>query len=311
MLAARYHQFGGVDVLRVEDVPDPQPAAGEVLVRVRAAALNPKDVLLRRGKFRLLGGGFPRWVGYDWAGDVVAVGPGVTNAAVGDKLFGMINAQRAGSCAQLACVLPGECAPLPWGLSYEDAAALPLASLTALQALRDHGRLSPGGTVLIHGASGGVGTMAIQIAVALGAQVTTTSSARNLELCTSLGAHQALDYAAGDPRERGPFDVVFDVFGNRTFELVKPWLNKGGTMVSTVPKPRMVAAHLLTRLGGRRARLVVVRSRREDLEFLAGLVRRGALRPVVDRVFPLAEIGAAQAHVETKRARGKVVVAIP
>jgi NADPH:quinone reductase-like Zn-dependent oxidoreductase len=312
VLAATFDRFGPVDVLNVVDVPDPVPAEGEILVRVRAAALNPKDVLLRRGKFRwLIWGKFPRPVGYDWAGEVAAVGPGVSGVTAGDKLFGMINAQRGGACAQFVSVKADECAALPWGLSMEDAAAIPLAALTALQALRDLGSLRPGNTLLIHGASGGVGTMAIQVAVALGAQVTTTSSARNVELCASLGAHQALDYAGADPREKGPFDVVFDVFGNRSFETVKHILNPRGVLVSTVPKPRLVANHVLTRVGGKKARLVVVHSNRKDLLVLCGMVQRGELRPVVDRVFPLAEIRDAQALLETKRARGKVVLAIP
>lgn len=312
MRAIVYDRYGPPEVLEVRELPSPVPAAGEVLVRVRAAALNPKDSLIRKGKFRAVTRArFPRLLGYDVAGVVGAVGEHVTRFRVGDDVFGMKQAWAGGTIAEEVCMLGDELALKPPKLSFEDAAALPLAGLTALQALRDEGRLKPGQKVLINGGSGGVGVFAIQIARALGAHVTTTSSARNLELCRSLGAHETWDYAAKNGLEPGAgWDVFFDVFGNRRFSRVRAALSPTGTYVSTVPAVNTAVLHVLTRFSARRARLVVVHSNGRDLEQLAQWAHAGTLAAVVDRVVPFTEVGSGQAHVETKRARGKVVIAV-
>ena len=190
---------------------------------------------------------------------------------------------------------------------------MPLASLTALQALRDLGELVPGQRVLIHGASGGVGVHAVQIAKVLGAHVTTLTSAAAVELVRSLGADEAIDRATWQPTPPTPaaaFDVVFDVFGNRTFGEMRSLLTARGTFISTVPKLHVVLSRFRTALTRPRARLVVVRSRRADLEWLAALVERGQLRAVIDRVLPLAHIAEAQRYLATRRARGKVVLRV-
>lgn len=312
-----YDRYGGPEVLALRDVPAPTPRRGEVRVRVMAAALNAKDVLVRRGKMRhLVGWRLPRGVGYDWAGVVDAVGPATEGARVGERLFGMLQDHLGGACAEQCIVRVDQCAPMPAGLSFEEGAAVPLAAQTALQALRDVARVGSGARVLIHGASGGVGTFAVQVAKALGAHVTTTSSAANLALCRELGADVTLDYA-GEPipgaglarLAEGPaFDALFDVFGNVRFTDARAALQPHGTFVSTVPAPHVLAAVLRTVFARRRARLVVVRSRRADLQQLGRWVEEGRLRPVVDRVFDWTEIAAAQAYIETKRARGKVVL---
>lgn len=312
MRAIVYERYGPPEVLQVRELPSPVPTSGEVLVRVHAAALNPKDSLVRKGKFRgVTGTRFPRLLGYDVAGVVGALGPGVTRLQVGDEVFGMKQAWAGGTIAEEVCMRTDELALKPSKLSFEDAAALPLAGLTALQALRDEGRVKQGQKVLINGGSGGVGVFAIQLARALGAHVTTLSSARNLELCTSLGAHQAWDYATRNGLDAGAgWDVFFDVFGNRRFAQVRSALSASGTYVSTVPAVNTVVMHVLTRFFARRARLVVVKSNGRDLEQLAQWADAGALSAVVDRVVPLTEVASGQAHVETKRARGKVVVRV-
>jgi NADPH:quinone reductase-like Zn-dependent oxidoreductase len=312
MRAIVYERYGPPEVLEVRELPSPLPAAGEVLVSVHAAALNPKDSLIRKGKFRrVTGNRFPRGLGYDLSGVVRAVGPGVTRLRAGDEVFGMKNGWAGGTVADEVCAPEGELALKPKGLSFEDAAALPLAGLTALQALRDEGRVQPGQRVLIHGASGGVGVFAIQVARALGAHVTTTSSARNLELCRSLGAQETWDYTQQTGLSDGAgWDVFFDVFGNRSFGQVRRALGPKGTYVSTVPGAQTVVLHFATRFLSRRARLVVVKSNTRDLEQLAQWVEAGSLRAVIDRVVPFTEAAAAQAHVETRRARGKVVISL-
>ncbi len=312
MKAALYERYGASDVLRVADVPTPRLGEGEALVRVRAAALNPKDVLLRMGKlpFFVASFGFPKRVGFDWAGEVVALGRADPRVRVGDALYGMIQSSRAGACATFAAVRLAECAAKPVGLDFEQAAAIPLAAQTALQALRDVAHVTPGDRVLVNGASGGVGTFAVQLAREMGAHVTTTSSAANLALCTELGADVALDYATGDPLAAGPYDVVFDVFGNRPFAAVRRAMRPRATHVSTVLRGHVFAGIAKTLASAQRARLVVVRSRRADLEHLGRLVTAGRLRPIVDCVFGLDEIREAEDRVATKHARGKVVVRV-
>jgi NADPH:quinone reductase-like Zn-dependent oxidoreductase len=315
MKVAEYDRYGDPSVLVVRERPQPVARRGRVVVRVRAAALNPKDVLTRSGKFRLFAGRrFPKRVGYDWAGEIADVGQGVTDLAVGDPVFGMIQAWTAGACGELVEVLPDELARKPARLDWEHAAALPLASLTALQALRDVGELAPGQRVLIHGASGGVGVHAVQIARALGAHVTTLTSAAAMDLVRSLGAEQTIDRATWQPAPPSSpadaFDVVFDVFGNRTFDEMRPLLTPRGTFVSTVPKRHVVLSRFRTAFRRPRARLVVVRSRRVDLEWLAARCERGELRAVVDRTLPLSDITEAQRYLATRRARGKVVIRI-
>jgi NADPH:quinone reductase-like Zn-dependent oxidoreductase len=315
-----YDRYGGLDVLSLREVPTPRAEAGEVLVRIRAAALNPKDSLVRKGRFRALSGldawsgrSFPKRVGVDFAGEVVHVGRGVRDLAAGDRVWGALEevTYRRGTIATYAAMRAREVAAMPSTLSFEEAAALPLVALTGLQALRDLARLAPGDRVCIHGASGGVGTVAIQLACALGGVVTTTSSARNLELCRSLGAVEALDYASEDAFDgTRSYRVVFDAFGDLSLARVRPALAARGIYVSTVPSRRVLVDALRTLLGWPRARLVVVRSRRADLDALRAYVEAGRLRPVIDRVVPFDDAIEAVRHLETKRARGKIVIAI-
>lgn len=300
--AVVFDRYGGLDVLELRDVPVARARAGELHVRVRAAALNPKDALVRKGRFsRLSGRTFPKRVAVDFAGETDS----------GEPVFGVLEEVRylRGALAEELVCERRECARMPTGLSFEEAAALPLCSLTALQALRDLAHVRPGDRVAIHGASGGVGTVAIQIARAFGAHVTTTSSAKNLELCRSLGADDALDYGTGELLRRS-YRVIFDVYGNLSFGQVRHALSPGGTFVSTVPSARILLDTLRTLRSDKRARLVLIRSRREDLETIAGMVERGELRPVIDRVEPFDRHREAFAHLETKRARGKIVVRV-
>lgn len=312
MKAVEYDRYGSPSVLEVREVPRPSPGRGELLVRVRAAALNPKDVLLRSGKFRLLTGfWFPKRVGFDWAGEIAEVGPGVSGISEGAAFYGMLGGFRGGACAEYLVARPGDCAPKPASLGFEHAAAVPLAASTALQALRDVARLERGMRVLVNGASGGVGVFALQLAKVLGAHVTSTSSAGNLELCRRLGADVALDYRATDPLA-GPdrFDVVFDVFGNRRPGEARRVLTARGVYVTTVPKPRILVDVARTLFAGPRVRLVSVRPRSADLRLIAALVDEGRLAPVVERSFPLEQIVAAEEQVGSKHTRGKVVVRI-
>ncbi|HZO16720.1 MAG TPA: NAD(P)-dependent alcohol dehydrogenase [Polyangiaceae bacterium] len=312
MRAVVYTKYGPADVLSIEEWPTPEVGDDDVLVRVHAAALNPKDCLVRKGKYKVITGRrFPRLLGYDYAGEVMECGRSVRHLSVGDKVFGMIQSWSGGACADYVVARASECAPMPASLGWEEAAAIPLAGQTALQALRDIGGVQPGMRVLINGASGGVGTFAIQIAKILGAQVTAIASAANHAFCRELGADETIDY-----REQSPFsgsatyDVVFDVFGNRSPSEVLPVLRSPGTMVTTVPSMKTALGVARTLLTRRRVRFVYVRSKAADLVTLASYVEQGKLAPVVQEVFPLSEVRAASMQIETKRTRGKIVLRV-
>ncbi len=300
--ALSFDRYGSVEVLGVRELPLAEPREGELLVRVRAAALNPKDSFVRKGRFKLLSGWrFPKRVGVDFAGEVVS-GAGF---ARGDRVYGALEeiTYRRGTVADHVVVRAREVSAMPPSLSFEEAAALPLVSLTALQALRDI--VGPGDRVLLHGASGGVGTVAIQIARSLGAHVTTTSSPPNFALCRELGADETLDYR--EPLT-GRYRAIFDIFGNLSFDRVRGML--GETYITTVPSARIALDVARTLASKPRARLIVVRSRREDLEHITTLVEQKRLRPVIDRVVPFADAIEAMRHLESKHARGKVVIRI-
>jgi NADPH:quinone reductase-like Zn-dependent oxidoreductase len=311
--AVLYDRYGAVDVLRMGIVADPEPVGTDVVVRVHSAALNPKDALFRRGRFaRFSGRDFPKRVGVDFAGIVDAAGPRAS-LAVGTRVFGALQEWRyvRGTLAEKVLAHASEVATLPDAVDFDAGAAVALAGLTSLQALRNLGRVRPGDVVAIHGASGGVGTIAIQIARVLGARVVTTSSARNVPLCRSLGADEALDYETRPlERPRGDVACLFDVFGNLRFDAVKPSLRRDGVLVTTVPSPSALLHELAARIRGRR-RLIVVRPNRPDLEALGAWVATGRVRPVIDSVQPLSEMIDAHRVLESKRARGKIVLRVP
>lgn len=313
MRALIYREFGSAEVLEwADEQPTPVPGPDQVLVKVAAGSINPKDVLLRKGVFpRLLDREkLPRGSGLDLAGSVVARGEQVTDLKVGDQVFGMTNRFAGGVHAELAAIDADQVALAPDSLTVVEAAAVPLAALTALQALRDCAGLQAGQTVLINGASGGVGHFAVQVARCLGAEVTAVCGARNLEFVQRLGAQQAVDYRQ-TPATQVPrtFDVVFDVFGAGRFGQYHRQLGRNGIYVNTIPKPVTALAEGRARLGlGRRNRLVIVNSNRRDLNLLRTWIDAGRLRPVVDGEYLFSEAAKGHRHVESRHTRGKVVL---
>jgi NADPH:quinone reductase-like Zn-dependent oxidoreductase len=313
MKAAQYDRYGGPEVIEIREVETPQTPAGKLRVRVAAAAINPKDALTRAGKFKSMAGPqFPKALCYDFAGVVDELGAGMVGFRLGEPVFGMLNGWPAGAAAEYLIADPVATAPKPASLSYVEAAALPLAAQTALQALRDLAGARAGSKVLIHGASGGVGTLAVQIAKALGARVTALCGADSVALVRGLGADEVIDYREQPPEaltER--YDCFFDVFGNQSFGRIKACLATRGVYVTTVPNRRNVIDHLRTRLWpGRRARLVVVKSKRADLETLSRWVGEGRLRPIIAAEFDLADIRSAHQGIQTRRTHGKLILRI-
>jgi len=311
MRAIVIDEYGDPDTLHLATVPRPVPTRGQVLVRTRFVGVNPKDVIVRKGKFKIATGNkFPLIVGHDIAGEVMEAGVGA-DLAEGDRVYGMINDFAGRAYAEYAAVNCDQLAKAPSSIELRVAAAVPLAAQTALQALRDDAHLKPGQHVLINGASGGVGVFAVQIAKILGAQVTAVCSERNVELVSELGADRVIDYNQTelvDVDER--FDAIFDVFGNYSFGKVAHLLTPRSTYVQTIPSSRIFKDVARTFVRRKRAKLVVVKSRRDQLEWIRQQIDAGSMRVVVDRSFALDEAPEAHRYMETKRARGKVVLEV-
>ena len=310
MKALVFEQYGSPDVLQLREVEKPIPGDQQILVRVRAASVNPKDLMVRKGKFRLFTGKrFPIISGYDFAGDVAALGSKVNQFEVGEPVFGMLGGWRSGTFAEYVAVDVKDVARIPPNISYEEAAAMPMAGLTALQGLRDYGRLAAGMEVCINGASGGVGTFAIQIAKNIGARVTAVTSYRNIEMVQMLGADATIDYTLRDVLETSQnCHLFFDVFGNKSFAGAKPLLRKSGIYVTTIPSMRNFRDEFISYLQIKKARVVRVRSNVHDLDKLGLWVRSFQLKIIIDRILPLENAAEAHRYLETKRAQGKVVI---
>ncbi len=319
--------YGTSDVLRLEDVANPVPGEGEVLVRIAAASVNAADWHIMRGEPRvarlmdrtIFGRRGPRQPirGRDLAGTIEAVGPGVVGWKVGDEVLG----EDEATLAEYAAVPAASLARRPAGLSVEEAAALPLAAVTADLCLTA-GAVRAGQRVLVVGASGGVGTFAVQLAVASGATVTGVCSTRNVELVTTLGASAVVDYTEQDfTRTGASYDVVVDLVGNRRLRDLRRVVAKGGTLVLSGggnpgegrilgPVGLMAKGGLFGRLLGLRVQIPLAKPDAARLGELAVMAAAGELRPVIERTFPLADAAAAIRHLEVEHARGKVVVTV-
>ncbi|MEU1520084.1 NAD(P)-dependent alcohol dehydrogenase [Streptomyces sp. NPDC005811] len=317
MKAALYDRFGGPEVLYVGRIPRPEPKTGEVLVRVRAVSVNGGEAAGRSGKVPLITGRrFPQRVGLDLAGEVASLGPAVTDLTVGDRVWGVLGlASGFGSAAEYVTVPADRLGRIPDGLGPVRAAALLTGGTTAITALRDKARLRRGESLLVRGAAGGVGSVAVQLGRALGAEVTGLARAANLDFVRDgLGAHHAVDHRAVRPDQLGRFDVVLDTVGTDLSDYRK-LLVPGGRMVTVALDHERVAATLgiiaASAVHGRsRVRFFSGNPKRPLLDDLARHTAEGLLRPPVDTVFPLEEISAAHQALANGGVRGKYVVRI-
>jgi len=322
MKAIVIEKYGSPDVLQFKEVERPTPKDNQVLVRVQAASANPLDWHLMRGEpfiARLVGTGLLKpkssRVGADVAGRVEAVGKDVTQFKPGDEVFGTCN----GSFAEYACAREDRLALKPANVSFEEAAAIPVAATTALQGLRDKGQIQPGQKVLVNGASGGVGTFAVQIAKLYGTEVTGVCSTRNLDLVRKIGADHVVDYTQEDftKNEQQRYDLIFDAVGNRSVSDYKRALKPGGTcaVAGFSSMPRMfehsALGPLRSKTGNKKVGgMGMAKINQNDLVFLKQLVETQKVRPVIDRRYPLNEVPEAIRYLEAGHAQGKVVITV-
>jgi len=323
MKAIVYHRYGSPDVLSYEEMAKPAPAENEVLIRVRAAAVNPYDWYFMRGEpyaVRIMARGLrkpkdPR-LGADVAGEIEAVGRSIRQFKPGDAVFGSCK----GAFAEYTCASESKLAIKPDNVTFEQAASVPIAAFTALQGLRDKGKIQPGQKVLINGAAGGVGTFAVQIAKSLGAEVTGVCSTRNVEMVRSIGADQVVDYTQEDfTKSARRYDVILDCVGNHSFSECRRVLNPRGIYVGAGgtsdnwmigPLTSAIKALVLSWFVSQKQVMVLAKPSKEDLTIMGKLMESGKVTPVIDRSYSLSEVPDAIRYLEAGHARGKVVITV-
>ena len=321
MKAIVYYNYGSPDVLRCEEIEKPTAGDDEVLIRVRAASVNPLDWHFLRGTpyiLRLMGGlRKPKItrLGVDVAGQVEAVGRNVSQFKPGDEVFGSCR----GAFAEYVCTSEQALVEKPENVTFEEAASAPVAGFTALQALRDKGHIQPGQKVLVNGAAGGVGTYAVQIAKSFGAEVTGVCSTRNVGLVQSIGADRVIDYTQEDfTASGGRYDIILDCVANHSLSECRRVLNHHGTYVIVGgpngrwlgPLARPLKAVVLSRFVSQNLVMVMTKSNKEDLALVCSLMEAGKLTPVIDRRYRLNEVPEAIRYLEEGHARGKVIITL-
>jgi NADPH:quinone reductase-like Zn-dependent oxidoreductase len=324
MKAMVQDHYGATEILELRDVATPAMGPDQVLIRVRAAAVNPADWAIMGGvpyiarPAPIYGLRKPKNPvrGTDVAGEVAAVGPGVTRFRPGDSVFGWCS----GAFAEYASVAQSAVELKPRNLSFDEAAAVPMAGFVALQALRDHGRVQAGQKVLINGASGGIGTFAVQIAKSLGAEVTGVCSSANTDLVRSIGADRVIDYTREDFTTNGEhYDLILDNVGNRSLSDLRRALTPAGTLIPNAggfgnrwfaSAGRLIAATVSFRFASQRLGRFLVSPTHEDLVVLKDLIEAGTITPVIDRTYALSETAQAMDRVGTGHASGKVVISV-
>ncbi|MEG4815142.1 NAD(P)-dependent alcohol dehydrogenase [Microcoleus sp. K5-D4] len=313
MKAVAFDRYGSAEELQYRELEKPIAKSNELLVRVRASSVNPVDWKIRQGHLQLLTGfNFPRIVGSDISGVVVEVGREVTKFQPGDEVYTFLNPISGGACAEYAVVAESDAAIKPKNITHAEAAAVPIAGLTALQSLRDLGKIQAGNKVLINGASGGVGTFSVQVAKAMNAEVTGVCSAKNRELVKSLGADFVLDYEEIDfTQQTDKYDIILDAVGTRTFAECEKVLQPEGIYISTLPSFENLAPMLTSWfISGKKAKFILANANPSDLGALRELIESDKVEPIVDRTYSLAEVAAAHAYSETGRAIGKIAIVI-
>lgn len=314
MKAVVIRKYGSASDLKIEEVEKPSAKNKEVLIEIYASSVNPIDWKLRSGMLRFIYPlSFPAILGFDVCGQIVELGEGVTRYKKGDWVYARSDRKAGNAYTQYIALNEEVIAPKPVHMSANEAAATPLAALTAFQGLRDHGRLQAGQTVLINGASGGVGIYAVQIAKAMSATVVAVCSAKNSDLVKSLGADKIIDYRKSDPLGGDQkYPVIFDAVGNLGYVRAKAHLERGGRYVTTLPGMSVMASMLAAKLGlpGRHGIFFSMKPDSAGLKQINQWVEEGKLRTIIDSTFSLDDIKKAHERSQSNRARGKIVIQV-
>ncbi|MGK7947638.1 MAG: NAD(P)-dependent alcohol dehydrogenase [Xenococcaceae cyanobacterium] len=312
MKAIIIDRYGSADVLQYREVEQPKIKPTELLVKVRAASVNPLDWKVRQGMLKvLMNNKFPKILGADLSGEVVEIGNQVTRFQLGDEIYASLPSS-SGSYAEFVAVAEKLAAPKPTNITHSEAGVIPLTAMTALQALRNLGKIKAGYKVLINGASGGVGIFAVQIAKANDAEVTGVCSQKNSELVKSLGCDRTIDYNQQDfTQDTTQYDIVFDAVAKSSFWQCKNILKPEGIYISTLPSLSNFGAILATAIFSRqKAKLIIFQPNSQDLLDLKELIETGKLRPIIDRTYSLSELAQAHKYSESQRTAGKISIVI-
>jgi NADPH:quinone reductase-like Zn-dependent oxidoreductase len=310
MKAAVISRYGGNEVVEVKDIPVPTAGPAEVAIKVHAASVNPVDWKVRYGHARIFTGSkFPKVLGCECSGEVFETRAGAATFRKGDRVVMYTSVKRLGAFAEYACAAEDRIYPIPEGISFEQATSLPIAGLTALQSLRDHGRIASGKKVLINGAAGGVGHFAVQIAKVFGAEVTAVTSGRNAEFVKGLGADEVIDYSKKDfTNGSGRYDLIFDAVSMSSFSACKRVLTDSGRYVNTLPNATILVQFLTALLPGKKARSMWVRPSASDMAWMMEQINAGKIKVVIEQSYPLDRAKDALAASEGGRTRGKIIV---
>ncbi|MEA5511220.1 NAD(P)-dependent alcohol dehydrogenase [Crocosphaera sp. UHCC 0190] len=312
MKAVIFHQYGSPDVLQYTEVAKPSPTPEQLLIKVFASSINPIDWKIRRGMLRVVTGNkFPFFLGSDFSGEVLEVGKNLTNFNTGDQVYGFVKPNFGGAYSEYLVTTPQFISPKPNNLNYLQAAAVPLAASTALQALRDQANIKNGQKVLINGASGGVGTFAVQIAKAYQTEVTAVCSSKNIPLVQQLGADHVIDYTQEDFTKNGQqYDIIFDAVSNRSFSACKNSLTSQGIYITLLPSSQLIIDNVLAFFSSKQVKFLLAETKPQDLAELTRLIEQGQITPIIDRTYNLSEIIAAHTYSEEGHAVGKIVIEV-
>lgn len=310
MKAVYINSYGSVDKLQYGDLPDPVPGKGEILIRVAATSVNPVDWKVREGRLKFITGNrFPMTMGTEVTGIVAGLGEGVKGFDVGDRVFAGLS-HKGGGYAELVAVSQSKVTKIPNELSFDEASTLAVAGVTPLQAFTIHYRVKPGDEVLVNGASGGVGTYAVQIAKILGARVTAVCSERNTTLVKGLGADEVIDYNEEDFRKRREaFDVVLDAAANAFFPEARGCLKKGGMLIKlNMSVKSMLLGFWSSLFSSKKLKMILLKNRPDDVQWLISKIVEGRVKVLIEKTYPLEKARKAHEYSESGRVRGKLVL---
>ncbi len=310
--AVFYNKYGSPDVLEVGELEKPKINDDEILVQAYASSVNPVDWKIRNGSMKIFTGKkFPKGLGGDIAGKIVEIGEKVTRFVVGDEVYGKISGFKGNAYSEYVIAKPKDLSQKPVNLNFNEAASVPLAALTAYQALVNCGELTKGSEVLINGCSGGVGHFAVQIAKSFGAVVTGVCSTKNVALAKELGVDKVIDYTKENVRaNKEKYDIFFDVVANQSYGKIKPILNKNGRYVSTLPSVGVILNSVTGLFSSKKAAMINVKSSLLDLQLITKMIENGKLKPIIDKIYPLENIREAHRYSETGRVVGKLALSI-